>query len=351
MNGTAFVDSIERIGEDGRTCGTVEVPNRFRETPGTHPTKAANTAVNIKIVNPRLGALWPSPRYETAGAAALDVRVCIDEQVTLAPGENAVISAGFAMDIEAHELAAVLLPHPGRAAEHGLVLANLVGAIGSDDHEVVKVAAWNRGSQEITIEPGRADRAPRVGTDRTGGARDERCVHARRVKRRKEGRTMMQDRESAGAVFRVRIRVSADEDVVSERRARARIIDCTIDGGRTVEENGEHADARHEIDPWRIVVAAAPLVAVAALAGGVNVEARAEHESAIEVLRAASWVAAAFAFAWFCIVAMMGGGPSTKVLFELRMLIERNSRMPYAANAHSALSAAVTLAVVLAMLR
>ena len=34
------------------------------------------------------------------------------------------------------------------------MLANLVGAIGSGGDKVVRVAAWNRGWQEITIEPG-----------------------------------------------------------------------------------------------------------------------------------------------------------------------------------------------------
>ena len=43
-----------------------------------------------------------------------------------------------------------------------------------------------------------------------------------------------------------------------------------------MEENGAQAYARHDVNRWRVVVVAAPLVAVAAPAGGLNVEADAE---------------------------------------------------------------------------
>ena len=118
-----------------------------------------------------------------------------------------------------------------------------------------------------------------------------------------------------------------------------------------MEENQGQACTKHDIDPWRVVIALAPFVAVAALASGVNIEADAEHQSAVEVLRATSWVATAVALVWFCVVAMMGGGPRTKVGLELRMFVERNSRVPYVANAYSAGSAAVTLTIAFPMVR
>ena len=118
-----------------------------------------------------------------------------------------------------------------------------------------------------------------------------------------------------------------------------------------MEDRAEQTDANHDINPWRVVIALAPLVVVAALAGGLNVEAAAEHQGAVEVLRAASWVATGVALVWFCVVAMMGGGPRTKVGLELRMFVERNSRMPYVANAYSAASTAITLMIGFAMVR
>ena len=92
-------------------------------------------------------------------------------------------------------------------------------------------------------------------------------------------------------------------------------------------------------------------IAVAAFVGGINIDTPAEHQGAVEVLRAASWVATVVTLVWFCVVAMMGGGPRTKVGLELRMFVERTSRMPYVANAYSAASAAVTLMIAFAMVR
>ena len=102
-----------------------------------------------------------------------------------------------------------------------------------------------------------------------------------------------------------------------------------------MKENAEDPNAKHPIARWRVVVATAAVVAVGAVASGVRIDAGAALQSEVEMLRAASWVIATFAFVWFCVVAMMGGGRRTSTPFELRMIFERNSRMPYAANAHS----------------
>ena len=151
-DGTVFVESIERIGEADEARGTVEVPGEFRETPRVHPRQAPHTAVAFKIVDRRLGALWPGPGDETEGAGALDVRACIDKEVTLAPGESAVVSAGFTIDASVDEHEVVLAPHPARTVEENLGLARVIGGVGSD--EVMHIAAWNHSAHEITIEPG-----------------------------------------------------------------------------------------------------------------------------------------------------------------------------------------------------
>ena len=149
-DGAVFVERIERIGEDDETRRTVEVPAEFRETARAHPTKAPHTSVAFKIVDRRLGALWPGPGDETEGTGALDVRACIDKELTLAPGESAVVSAGFTIDADEHEV--VLTPHPARTAEESLALARLIGGVGSD--EVLHIAAWNHSAHEIVIKPG-----------------------------------------------------------------------------------------------------------------------------------------------------------------------------------------------------
>ena len=94
-DGDVFVESIERIGEEDEARATVEVPGEFREPPRVQPREAPHTAVAFTIVDHRLGTRWPGPGDESEGTGALDVRACIDKEVTLAPGESAIISAGF----------------------------------------------------------------------------------------------------------------------------------------------------------------------------------------------------------------------------------------------------------------
>ena len=111
-------------------------------------------AVELKIIDPRLGAEFPLPQYATEGAAGLDLRACLDAPLTLAPGEVALIGTGFAMHIADPGLAAVLLPRSGLGHKHGIVLGNLVGLIDSDYQGEVKVSCWNRGAAPFTIAPG-----------------------------------------------------------------------------------------------------------------------------------------------------------------------------------------------------
>ena len=111
-------------------------------------------AVELKILDPRLGADFPLPQYATGGAAGLDLRACLDAPLTLAPGAVALIGTGFAIHIADPGLAAVLLPRSGLGHEHGIVLGNLVGLIDSDYQGEVKVSCWNRGAAPFTVEPG-----------------------------------------------------------------------------------------------------------------------------------------------------------------------------------------------------
>ena len=108
--------------------------------------------IDIKILDPRLrGQL---PHYATPGSAGLDLRACLNEPLTLAPGRTELIPAGIAIHIGDPGLAAVILPRSGLGHKHGIVLGNLVGLIDSDYQGQVMVSAWNRGSHPYTIQPG-----------------------------------------------------------------------------------------------------------------------------------------------------------------------------------------------------
>ena len=91
------------------------------------------------------------PSYATDGSAGVDLRACIEHEVTLQPGETTLIPTGLAIHINDHQLAAVLLPRSGLGHKHGIVLGNLVGLIDSDYQGQVFVSCWNRGQQAFTI--------------------------------------------------------------------------------------------------------------------------------------------------------------------------------------------------------
>ena len=110
--------------------------------------------IELKILDDRLGDSVPLPHYATDGSAGLDMRACIDEPLTVGPGETELIPTGIAIHIGDPGLAAVLLPRSGLGHKHGLVLGNLTGLIDSDYQGQVFVSCWNRGNDSFTIQPG-----------------------------------------------------------------------------------------------------------------------------------------------------------------------------------------------------
>lgn len=102
----------------------------------------------------RLGSEWPLPAHATPGAAGMDLRACIDESLTLAPGESRLVSSGIAIHLDDPGYAALVLPRSGLGAKHGIVLGNLVGLIDSDYQGPVMVSLWNRSAVPFSIQPG-----------------------------------------------------------------------------------------------------------------------------------------------------------------------------------------------------
>jgi len=110
--------------------------------------------VQLKILDPRLGKEIALPSYATHGSAGLDLRACLDQSLTLKPGESSLIPTGLAIYIADPHLAAIILPRSGLGHKHGIVLGNLVGLIDSDYQGQVFVSCWNRGNSTFTIEIG-----------------------------------------------------------------------------------------------------------------------------------------------------------------------------------------------------
>lgn len=112
--------------------------------------------MQLKLLDPRLRT-WGFPRYGSGGAAGLDLCAALDEPLTLAPGEPALmIPTGIALHIADPRWCALVVPRSG-LGHRGLVLGNSVGVIDSDYQGPVLVSAWNRngpGGPTITVGPG-----------------------------------------------------------------------------------------------------------------------------------------------------------------------------------------------------
>jgi dUTP pyrophosphatase len=110
--------------------------------------------IQLKILDNRIGNAIPLPAHATEGSAGMDLRACIDETITLNPGDTELIPTGLAIHIEDPGLAATILPRSGLGHKHGIVLGNLVGLIDSDYQGQLFVSCWNRGTNSFTIEVG-----------------------------------------------------------------------------------------------------------------------------------------------------------------------------------------------------
>ncbi len=107
--------------------------------------------IALKVLDPRMNDYLPA--YATAGSAGLDLRACITEPLTLAPGCTELVPTGLSIHIADPAFAAMILPRSGLGHKHGIVLGNLVGLIDSDYQGPLMVSAWNRSAEAFVLEP------------------------------------------------------------------------------------------------------------------------------------------------------------------------------------------------------
>jgi len=108
------------------------------------------TPIDLQVLDARMAEQIPA--YATPGSAGLDLRACLSEAITLAPGQTTLIPTGLAIHIADPGLAAIILPRSGLGHKHGIVLGNLVGLIDSDYQGQLMVSCWNRGQTEFVIQ-------------------------------------------------------------------------------------------------------------------------------------------------------------------------------------------------------
>ena len=104
--------------------------------------------VNIKKLNDK--AIIPT--YGTEYAAGADLYACMDEAVTINPGETHFIKTGIAMEVPVG-YAGLIYARSGLACKKGLAPANKVGVVDSDYRGEIMLSLINHGKEDFTVEP------------------------------------------------------------------------------------------------------------------------------------------------------------------------------------------------------
>ena len=107
------------------------------------------TTLKIQKKNPK--AILP--KRATEGSAGMDLYACMEEEITLRPGEPAVIPTGIAIGLPGPDYAALVFARSGLGVKHGISLSNGVGVIDSDYRGEIQVGLCNLGNQPYTIRP------------------------------------------------------------------------------------------------------------------------------------------------------------------------------------------------------
>lgn len=97
----------------------------------------------------------PLPAYETEGAAGMDARACLPEDLretglVLEPGAYALVPTGLIMQVPVG-FEMQVRPRSGLAFKHGVTVLNAPGTIDSDYRGEVGILLINQGQKSFTI--------------------------------------------------------------------------------------------------------------------------------------------------------------------------------------------------------
>jgi dUTP pyrophosphatase len=95
----------------------------------------------------------PLPAYATAHSAGVDLSAAITEELTLEPGQRALVPTGLRIALpEGYE--AQVRSRSGLAVRHGIGMVNSPGTIDADYRGEIRVILINLGQEPFTIHRG-----------------------------------------------------------------------------------------------------------------------------------------------------------------------------------------------------
>lgn len=131
------------------------------------PTDQPDRPADLEIAVQRLDPDLPLPAYAHPGDAGADLLSTVD--VTLAPGERALVPTGIAIGLP-EGYVALVHPRSGLAARHGLSIVNTPGTVDAGYRGEVKVLLINHDPRE-SIVLRRGDRIAQLVVQRVERAR------------------------------------------------------------------------------------------------------------------------------------------------------------------------------------
>ena len=106
--------------------------------------------MKVQIVNK---SAYEAPFYATVNSAGMDLKANIEEPITLAPLQRAMVPTGLYIALPEGTEAQVR-PRSGLAAKHGVTVLNTPGTIDADYRGEIKVILVNLSNDPFTINPG-----------------------------------------------------------------------------------------------------------------------------------------------------------------------------------------------------
>ncbi|CAN5692139.1 dUTP diphosphatase [soil metagenome] len=94
----------------------------------------------------------PLPRYQTSGAAGMDLHAAVPGPITLGSLERVKVPTGLSVAIP-HGYEGQVRPRSGLAAKHGITVVNTPGTVDSDYRGEIAVVLVNLGREPYTLAP------------------------------------------------------------------------------------------------------------------------------------------------------------------------------------------------------
>ena len=105
--------------------------------------------IRVKKLNPNAKL----PTYGSSEAAGADLYACLEEAVTIQPGEVYWVPTGIALEVP-KGCAGLVYARSSMGAKRGLAPANKVGVVDPDYRGEIKVVLLNHSNQPQVLQPG-----------------------------------------------------------------------------------------------------------------------------------------------------------------------------------------------------